>query len=87
MESRHRVGGEPEECGVQRQHQQKAADDRERQPDPSDYRNGQRVEDADDGHDAERSQDTVDPQSGEHERRCEEPGDGKQPADDNTPKP
>ena len=83
----HRVGGEPEECGVQRQHQQKAADDRERQPDPSDYRYGQRVEDADDGHDAERSQDTVDPQSGEHERRCEEPGDGKQPADDNTPKP
>ena len=30
---------------------------------------------------------TVDPQAGEHERRCEEPGDGKQPADDNTPKP
>ena len=78
----HRIGGEPEECGVQREHEQEAADDRERQPNPSESGDGQRVQDGDHGHDAERSQQAVDPQPGQHDRSCEEPGNGQQPADE-----
>ena len=75
-----RLRGDPEDRGIEDEHDEEPAQDRERQSDPGDGRDDQRVQDADDRRDAERPQDAVEAEPRQEHGRGEEPGGRERPA-------
>ena len=81
------LGGEPENGCVEGQNDHEAAQDGQRQADPRDGGNDERIEDPDDGGERERAHDAVDAEARQEHCRGQEADRREQPADQAPPRP